>query len=109
MALLSKRVTYELTNADATVTGLGASATVTRWIRSVHVSCYGTSTYSLGVGATFANATSLIAAKVMTAANTYDHYYGGKGIRVDNANIRALAGANTSGAMTIVYDELDLT
>lgn len=111
MAALSKSVTYELTNADATVTGLAASATVTRWIRSLHVTNQGatTPTWSVGVNATYTGATALVATKTLAANATDAIYFGGKGRRVDNLNVRALASANSVVTLTIVYDEIDLT
>jgi hypothetical protein len=89
---------------------LAASATLTRYLRSIKVknNTAGTLTWNFGVGAaavlTGTNAEYF--SENILAAGEYIHYWGGRGRRVDNLVIMAFAsGAGVN--LTLNYDESD--
>lgn len=112
MPKTNKTVQYVLTNADATVTGLAASATITRYIRAVHAvnATASPATINFGIGATLTGPAGADIWGETIAANsrmTNPLHFGGAGKRVDNTNVRAFSNTNTAVNVTINYDEVD--
>lgn len=112
MSKVNKTVQYVLTNADATVTGLAASSTVTRYLRAVHAvnATASPATINFGVGATLTGPTGADIWNETIAANsrmTNPLHFGGAGKRVDNTNVRAFSNTGTAINITVNYDEVD--
>lgn len=114
MATYNRTVTFQLTNADQTITGLGTTSNTTRYIRSVHATnvTASTVTWNFGLTALAAGSGTADVFGESIAANSRANplYFGGKGKRVDQTGVvRGFASANTAVNVTVVYDEVDIT
>lgn len=113
MALKRKAIQGQFANATAVL--LAASSTLTRYVRSVHVSNDSASsvTWNLAYAATATSAGPGIFAEALSANTTgassrADRYYGGAGKRIDNIAISGFASAATAVSYEIIYDESDV-
>lgn len=112
MALKRKSIQGQLASATAVL--LAASSSVTRYIRSVHLTNNSTSARSVNL-AFAATATSAgpgifgeaLPPNSLGASSRLDRYYGGAGKRLDNVAISGFADAATSVSYEIIYDESD--
>lgn len=100
----------QTTNTTPANTLLAASATLTRYLRSIHVtnSTAGVLTWNFGMG-TAAILTAVNAehfAQSLAPGATFDRYFGGKGRRFDNTTVMGFASA-AGVKLTFVYDESD--
>lgn len=96
-----------LANADATF--LAASATVDRYIKSMHFANATAApvTVSAGVQATLVSATgAIVFGKTVPANDRLDIFFGGDGIRVVNTIIRAFSNTATAVNLNINYVEV---
>jgi hypothetical protein len=93
--------------ANATAVLLAASATTTRYVRSIHVTNNTGSvlTWNLAFAATATSAGPGIFGESIAANARTDRYYGGQGERLDNVAISGFASAATSVSFEINYDE----
>jgi hypothetical protein len=107
MALRAKTIKGQFANATAVL--LAASASVTRYVRSVHITnnTGGALTWNLAYAATATSAGPGFFGAAIAANAPYDRYYGGKGERLDNTAISGFASAATSVSFEINYDESD--
>lgn len=107
MALKSKSIQGQFANATAVL--LAASATLTRYVRSIHVSnnSGGALTWNLAYAATATSAGPGIFGESLPANSRADRYYSGKGKRIDNVAISGFASSATAVSYEIVYDESD--
>lgn len=107
MALKSKSIQGQFASSTAVL--LAASSTLTRYVRSVHVTNNTGSalTWNLAFAATATSAGPGIFGESIPANSRADRYYGGKGKRLDNVAIAGFASAATSVSYEIVYDESD--
>lgn len=107
MALKSKSIQGQFASSTAVL--LAASATLTRYIRSLHITndSGSTVTWNLAFAATATSAGPGIFGESIPANSRTDRYYGGKGKRLDNVAISGFASAATSVSYEIVYDESD--
>jgi hypothetical protein len=112
MALKRKSIQGQFANATAVL--LAASATLTRYVRSVHVSNDSASavTWNLAFAATATSAgpgvfAEALPANTSAASSRADRYYGGAGKRLDNTAISGFASAATAVSYEIIYDESD--
>lgn len=107
MALKSKSIQGQFANSTAVL--LAASATLTRYIRSFHITNDSTSTatWNLAYAATATSAGPGVFGETVPANSRTDRYYGGKGKRIDNVAIAGFASAATAISYEIVYDESD--
>lgn len=107
MALKSKSIQGQFANATAVL--LAASATLTRYVRSIHISNNSASplTWNLAYAATATNAGPGVFGEAIPANSRTDRYYSGKGKRIDNVAIAGFASVATSVSYEIVYDESD--
>jgi hypothetical protein len=98
------------TNTTPANTLVPASATLTRYLRSMHVtnSTAGALAWNFGIGtAAILTATNSMHFGQALAANaTFDRYWGGKGHRVDNQTIMGFASA-AGVKFELNYDESD--
>lgn len=100
-------------------TALAGSATVNRYIRSIHVVNVTASaaTVNIGVGVsatlTAANANIAFGLSIPANSDTPVYYPGGKGFRANAASsantIMAFAGTGSALTLVVVYDEDSLT
>jgi hypothetical protein len=107
MALRGKVIRGQFANATAVL--LAASASVTRYVRSVHITndTAGALTWNVAYAATATSAGPGFFAQPIGANGVYDRYYGGRGERLDNTAISGFASAATSVSFEIIYDESD--
>lgn len=107
MALKSKSIQGQFANATAVL--LAASATLTRYVRSIHVTNNSSSeiTWNLAFAATATSAGPGVFAERLPANSRTDRHYGGKGKRIDNVAIAGFASSASSTSYEIVYDESD--
>lgn len=107
MALKPKAIQGQFANATAVL--LAASASVTRYVRSLHITNDSASavTWNLAYAATATSAGPGVFGESLPANSRTDRYYGGKGKRLDNVAISGFASAATSVSYEIVYDESD--
>jgi hypothetical protein len=107
MALKSKSIQGQFANATASL--LAASSTLTRYVRSYHITNDSASavTWNLAFAATATSAGPGVFGESLPANSRTDRYYGGKGKRLDNVVISGFASAATSVSYEIVYDESD--
>lgn len=106
MSLTTKSLQGQFANATAVL--LTASATVTRYVRSIHVTNDSASpiTWNLAYAATATSAGPGVFGESLAAnARSNPIYYGGKGKRIDNVAISGFASAATAVTFEIVYDE----
>lgn len=112
MALKRKSIQGQFASATAVL--LAASSSVTRYVRSVHISndSAAARTWNLAFAATATSAGPGVFGEALPA-NTFgasaraDRYYGGAGKRLDNVAISGFADAATSVSYEIIYDESD--
>lgn len=105
----TKSTAFNVTNADAIVTGgttLAASATVIRYLKQIHVAntTASAATFSTGVGASLIASTSLVFGESIPA-NTVKDYFFSPGIRIANLDVRALSGTNLALQANYVWEE----
>ena len=107
MALKSKSLQGQFANATAVL--LAASSTLTRYVRSIHISNDSGSsvTWNLAFAATATSSGPGVFGEALAANSRTDRYFGGKGFRLDNVAISGFASAATSVSYQIVYDESD--
>lgn len=107
MALKPKSIQGQFANATAVL--LAASATLTRYVRSIHISNNSGSalTWNLAYAATATSAGPGVFGESIAANARTDRYYSGKGKRIDNVAIAGFASAPTSVSYEILYDESD--
>jgi hypothetical protein len=107
VALKSKSIQGQFASSTAVL--LAASAALTRYVRSVHVSndSAGALTWNLAFAATATSAGPGIFGESIPANSRADRYFGGKGFRLDNVAISGFASGATSVSYQIVYDESD--
>lgn len=107
MALKSKSIQGQFANATASL--LAASASLTRYVRAIHVTndTGGALTWNLAFAATATSAGPGVFGESIPANSRADRYYGGKGFRLDNVAISGFASAATSVSYQIIYDESD--
>jgi|ERR1044071_3750574 hypothetical protein len=107
MALKPKSIQGQFANATAVL--LAASASVTRYVRSIHITndSASTVTWNLAYAATATSAGPGIFGESLPANSRTDRYYGGKGKRLDNTAISGFALTAASTSYEIVYDESD--
>lgn len=107
MALKRKSIQGQFANATAVL--LAASASVTRYVRSFHITNDSASsvTWNLAFAATATSAGPGVFGEALAANSRTDRYYGGAGKRIDNVAISGFASAATSVSYEIVYDESD--
>lgn len=121
MAQYNRSVSVVLGNVATSTANrvLAASATASRYIRSIHAinATAGAITINVGVGAaatlTAANANVAFGLSIPANSTTPVAFFGGKGLLGAAASsvneIMAFASAVTSVTLTVVYDEVDLT
>jgi hypothetical protein len=107
VALKSKSIQGQFASSTAVL--LAASSSLTRYVRSVHVSndTGGALTWNLAFAATATSAGPGIFGESVPANSRADRYFGGKGFRLDNVAISGFASSATSVSYQIVYDESD--
>lgn len=112
MALKRKSIQGQF--AAATAVLLAASATLTRYVRSIHVTndTAATRTWNLAFAATATSAGPGVFGEALPSSasgqsSRADRYYGGQGKRLDNTAISGFADAATSVSYEIIYDESD--
>lgn len=107
MALKSKSIQGQFANATAVL--LASSSTLTRYVRSFHITndSASTVTWNLAYAATATSAGPGVFGESLAANSRTDRYYGGKGKRIENVAISGFASAATSVSYEIVYDESD--
>lgn len=112
MALKRKSIQGQFANATAVL--LAASSTLTRYIRSIHITnnTNASRTWNLAFAATATSAGPGVFAEALPAntagpTSRADRYYGGQGKRLDNVAISGFADAATSVSYEIIYDESD--
>lgn len=107
MALKSKSIQGQFANSTAVL--LAASSTLTRYVRSLHITnnSSGALTWNLAYAATATSAGPGVFGESIPANSRADRYYGGKGKRLDNVAISGFASSPTSVSYEIVYDESD--
>lgn len=112
MAMKSKTIKGQLANATAVL--LTASATLTRYVRSVHITnnTNAERTWNLAYAATATSAGPGVFAERLPPntsgpASRAVIQYGGKGHRLDNTAISGFADTATSVSYEINYDESD--
>ena len=112
MALKRKSIQGQLANATAVL--LAASATNTRYVRSIHLTnnSNASRTVNLAFAASATNAGPGIFAEALPAntagpTSRADRYYGGQGKRLDNVAISGFADIASAVSYEIVYDESD--
>jgi len=108
MALKRKTIRGQFANATAVL--LAASSSVTRYVRSVHISNDSASavTWNLAYAATATSAGPGVFGESLAAnARAAPIYYGGSGHRLDNVAISGFASAATAVTYEINYDESD--
>lgn len=113
MALRPRSVTVVIagTTAAAPTTLLAASATLTRYVRSLHPynNDSASRTWNLEFGAATLTALNSEPFGETIAANSRGNpiYFGGKGRRLDNTAISAFASVTNVVTVDVVYDESD--
>jgi len=108
MALKRKAIQGQFANATAVL--LAASASVTRYVRSVNITNDSASavTWNLAYAATATSAGPGVFGETLAAnARAQPITYGGAGKRLDNVAISGFASAATAVSYEIVYDESD--
>lgn len=107
MALKSKSIQGQFASSTAAL--LAASATLTRYVRSFHITndTGGALTYNLAFAATATSAGPGVFGESVPANSRADRYFGGKGFRIDNVAISGFASSATSVSYQIIYDESD--
>lgn len=107
MALKSKSIQGQFASSTAAL--LAASSTLTRYVRSFHISNDTASavTWNLAFAATATSAGPGIFGESLPANSRTDRYFGGKGFRLDNVAISGFASSATAVSYQIVYDESD--
>lgn len=107
MALKSKSIQGQFASSTAVL--LAASASLTRYVRSFHISNNSASalTWNLAYAATATSAGPGVFGETIPANSRTDRYYSGKGKRIDNVAIAGFASSATSVSYEIVYDESD--
>jgi hypothetical protein len=107
MALKSKSIQGQFASSTAVL--LASSSTLTRYIRSIHITNDTGSqlTWNLAFAATATSAGPGVFGEPIPANSRADRYYGGKGKRIENTAISGFASAATSVSYEIVYDESD--
>jgi len=112
MALKRKSIQGQFANATAVL--LAASSSVTRYVRSVHITndSNATRTWNLAFAATATSAGpgvfgESLPANSQGASGRADRYYGGGGKRLDNVAISGFADTATAVSYEIIYDESD--
>lgn len=107
MALKRKSIQGQFANATAVL--LAASSTLTRYVRSFHITNDSSSavTWNLAFAATATSAGPGVFAESLPANSRTDRYYGGAGKRIDNVAISGFASAATAVSYEIIYDESD--
>lgn len=107
MALKSKSIQGQL--AASTAVLLAASSTLTRYVRSFHITndTGASITWNLAFAATATSAGPGVFGETILANARTDRYFGGKGFRLDNVAISGFASSATSVSYQIVYDESD--
>lgn len=107
MALKRKSIQGQFANSTAVL--LAASSTLTRYVRSFHISndSGSTVTWNLAFAATATSAGPGIFGESLPANSRTDRYYGGSGKRIDNVAISGFASSATSVSYEIIYDESD--
>lgn len=109
MALKRKSIQGQF--AAATAVLLAGSASVTRYIRSIHISNdnAASQTWNLAFAATATSAGPGIFGATVAGNGTFDRYFGGAGFRLDNVALSGFAQTATAVSYQIVYDESDTT
>lgn len=112
MALKRKSIQGQFASATAVL--LAASATLTRYVRSIHITNNSSAarTWNLAFAATATSAGPGVFGEALPAnsagpSSRAERYYGGQGKRLDNTAISGFADAATSVSYEIVYDESD--
>ena len=112
MALKRKSIQGQFASSTAVL--LAASASLTRYVRSIHVSNDSAAqrTWNLAFAATATSAGPGIFGETLPpntagAASRADRQYPGLGKRLDNVAISGFADAATSVSYEIIYDESD--
>jgi hypothetical protein len=112
MALKAKTVRGQF--AASTAVLLAASSSVTRYVRSVHVTNNASSahTWNLAFAATATSAGPGVFGEAIPAnsggvSSRADRYFGGRGERLDNVAISGFADVATAVSYEINYDESD--
>lgn len=108
MALKRKSIQGQFANATAVL--LAASASVSRYVRSINITNDSASavTWNLAFASTATSAGPGVFAEVLLAnTRAQPIIYGGSGKRLDNVAISGFASAATAVSYEIVYDESD--
>jgi len=110
MALRQRAIQGQFANATAVL--LAASSTVTRYIRSIHI----TNNTAAGITWNFAYAATatsagpgVFAENLVDRTQGYlsrtDRHYGGKGKRIDNVALSGFASVAAGVTYEVIYDE----
>src|SRR5262245_62108133 len=108
MALKRKSIQGQFANSTAVL--LAASSTVSRYVRSFHITNDTASalTWNLAYAATATSAGPGVFGESLPANSRTDRYYSGVGKRIDNTAISGFASTATACSYEIIYDESDV-
>lgn len=112
MALKAKTIRGQFANSTAVL--LAASSSVTRYVRSIHITndTNAQRTWNLAYAATATSAGPGVFGETLPAntngqSSRSSIVYGGRGHRLDNVAISGFADSATSVSYEIIYDESD--